>query len=66
MDILKDLYAELVVVVSSLINVWYGSYLGPCRLLYTQGKVINWQEENPCWCRGWKNPISIRWIRYAN
>ena len=48
----------VLVVVSSLINIWYGSYLGPRRLLCTQGKLINWQEENPCWYRGWKNPIS--------
>ena len=42
---------------SSLINVWYGSYLGPRRLLRHRGKTCNLQEENPAvWGR--KNPMS--------
>ena len=40
-----------------MLNVWYGSYLGLCRLLYHKGKTYNLQKEKPCsWGR--KNPMS--------
>ena len=54
---LPGMFQNPIIIINSLNNVWYGPYLGPRRLLRTQGKIGIIQEKHLAhWRETYKPP----------